>query len=54
MARSITRLDDPRWLSAEGWEKMQTLFRTSDGRKVVIHYVRNKITGLGGGFKIED
>jgi hypothetical protein len=47
-------LTDSRWPATDGWQKMQTVFKTSEGRNVVIHYVRNKVTGMVDDFKFKD
>lgn len=47
-------LTDSRWPASGGWQKMQTVFKTSEGRNVVIHYVRNKVTGMVDDFKFKD
>ncbi len=47
-------LTDSRWPATEGWQKMQTIFKTSDNHSVVIHYVRNKITGKVDDFKFKN
>ena len=47
-------LTDSRWPTTEGWQKMQTVFKTSDNRNIVIHYVRNKITGKVDDFKFKN
>ncbi len=47
------KMNDPRWLSSEGWVKMQSLVYNTDGTKTVIHYVYNEITGAFDDFKFK-
>jgi len=44
-------LRDPRFPAAEGWQKLQQIVTTSNGR-IVIHYVYNSITEVAADFKI--
>jgi filamentous hemagglutinin len=47
-------LNDKRWPSSGGWQKMQAVHRTSDGRNITIHYVMNKNSGQVDDFKFKD
>ncbi len=48
-------MNDSRWPSTEGWQKMQyTHTDLQTGRKTTIHYVRNKNTGAVDDFKFKD
>ena len=47
-------MNDPRWLASEGWVKMQNVVRLSDGTKITIHFVYNKITGAFDDFKFKN
>jgi hypothetical protein len=47
-------LNDKRWPSSDGWQKMQAVHRTSDGRNITIHYVMNKNSGQVDDFKFKD
>ena len=44
-------LTDPRWLSSEGWVKMQQTFTFGDNSKLSIHYVINDTMYLMDDFK---
>ncbi len=44
------KLGDPRWLSKDGWVKMQQIIPTSQG-DINIHYVYNRQTGVFDDFK---
>ncbi len=46
-------MTDTRWLGTEGWVKMQRVVTLSDGTKINIHYVYNKITGAFDDFKFK-
>ncbi|MBF0788318.1 hypothetical protein IR123_10595 [Streptococcus sp. 19428wC2_LYSM12] len=46
-------MTDPRWMGTEGWVKMQRIVTLSDGTKVNIHYVYNKLTGAFDDFKFK-
>ena len=45
------KLNDARWQASDGWVKMQSIVETSDGNKITIHYVYNKLTGTFDDFK---
>ncbi|TYQ15496.1 UNVERIFIED_CONTAM: RHS repeat-associated protein [Acetivibrio alkalicellulosi] len=47
------KMTDPRWLDADGWVKMQNIVETSNGSRVNIHFVYNKITGVVDDFKFK-
>ncbi len=47
------KLNDTRWKSSDGWVKMQSVVKTSDGNKITIHYVYNKVTGAFDDFKFK-
>ena len=47
------KLNDARWQSSEGWVKMQSVVNTTDGNKIIIHYVYNKVTGAFDDFKFK-
>jgi hypothetical protein len=44
-----TKLGDPKWPSSQGWVKMES--RSPGG--VVVHWVRNTITGAAADFKLK-
>ncbi|HEM6163405.1 TPA: hypothetical protein U2C23_001296 [Streptococcus suis] len=46
-------MTDTRWLGTEGWVKMQRVVTLSDGTKINIHYVYNKMTGAFDDFKFK-
>ena len=46
-------MTDPRWPSSEGWVKMQSIVQSTDGTKVSVHYVYNRITGVFDDFKFK-
>ena len=46
-------MTDSRWLGTEGWVKMQRVVTLSNGTKINIHYVYNKITGVFDDFKFK-
>lgn len=47
-------LGDKRWDSNDGWVKMQSIVKTSDGGKIVIHFNYNEVTGTFDDFKFKD
>lgn len=47
----MSNLKDPRWLSSDGWVKMQQTFQFYDGSRTTIHYVINKSLKLMDDFK---
>ena len=47
----MSDLKDPRWLSSDGWVKMQQTFNFYDGTKATIHYVINHTLKLIDDFK---
>lgn len=55
-AKELTniKMNDSRWLSSDGWAKMERTIRLSDGAKVVIHFVYNTITGVFDDFKFKN
>jgi RHS repeat-associated protein len=48
--RSIN-MNDSRWLAKDGWQKMQRVIKTSDGKKIIIHFHYNKHTSAFDDFK---
>jgi len=46
-------MGDSRWLSGDGWQKMQRIIQTSDGTKINIHFNYNKLTGGFDDFKFK-
>lgn len=50
--RNVT-MNDSRWPAKDGWEKMQQVVDRG-GRKIVVHYVRNRRTLKVDDFKIVD
>lgn len=55
-AEELTRIKmaDSRWPSSQGWVKMRNVVSLSNGDKIDIHYVYNKITGQFDDFKFKD
>ena len=47
------KMTDPRWPASEGWVKMQTTVRNSDGSLTSIHFLHNKKTGAFDDFKFK-
>ena len=47
----ISNLKDSRWLSSDGWIKMQQTFQFYDNSRTVIHYVLNRSLRLMDDFK---
>ena len=47
------KLSDTRWNHADGWVKMQTVIRNTDGTTISIHYVYNKLSGAFDDFKFK-
>ncbi|MBL1230535.1 DUF4280 domain-containing protein [Enterococcus sp. BWB1-3] len=47
------KMSDTRWPSDDGWVKMQNNVTLSNGDKISIHYVYNKVTGLFDDFKFK-
>ena len=47
------KMGDSRWLSGDGWQKMQRIIQTSDGTKINIHFNYNKLTGGFDDFKFK-
>ncbi len=45
------KLGDDRWPALEGWVKMQSVVKNSDGSQTVIHFLYNKVTGAFDDFK---
>lgn len=48
------KMTDPRWPAEEGWVKMSQMVDKSDGTKVEIHYVENKLQNVFDDFKFKD
>lgn len=46
-------LSDSRWLATEGWIKMERIYHSWNGTKVIIHFVYNTITGKTADFKFK-
>ncbi|MDD9952191.1 MAG: hypothetical protein OXT67_11575, partial [Zetaproteobacteria bacterium] len=47
-------MTDTRWPGSQGWQKWQATHKTSDGKTITIHYVRNKNTDKVDDFKFVD
>ena len=48
------QLKDERWLSRDGWVKMERIHNNSDGSKTIIHFVYNKNKHLFDDFKFKN
>ena len=46
-------MTDPRWLTEDGWVKMQNIIKHSYGSLTNIHFVYNEITGAFDDFKFK-
>jgi hypothetical protein len=47
------KMTDPRWLSEDGWVKMQKNIKLANGETISVHYVYNKLTGSFDDFKFK-
>ncbi|WP_252212421.1 hypothetical protein, partial [Clostridium sp. CMCC3677] len=47
------KMNDKRWPASEGWAKMQSIVKNSDGSQTVIHFDYNKVTGAFDDFKFK-
>ena len=44
-------MNDQRWPTNKGWVKMQRVINSSNGEKITIYFVYNKMTGQFDDFK---
>ncbi|WPC42727.1 hypothetical protein [Clostridium sp. JS66] len=47
------KMGDKRWPQEEGWVKMQSIVKNSDGSQTVVHFDYNKVTGAFDDFKFK-